>query len=151
MRAVVIATATILAAGLAAAQTVAHVGTWRVNLATSTFPAGTAPKSQIRVYAMDGDMLTSSQTSVQADGTTVVSTYSARFDGRDYPAIGSPAYDTIAITRVDSHVFEAELKRGGVIVQRARNEVSADGRTMTVRISGPGGKKTIAVIVLEKQ
>jgi len=137
----------------AAAQTNPHVGTWQLNLAKSTFDPGPAPKSQTRVYEMAGDMLKSTQTNMQVDGSKSVGTYSARFDGKDYPATGSPVYDTIALTRVDANTFDASLKRSGKLVQTARNIVSADGKVMTVTVNGADattGRKFTTVIVLEK-
>ena len=135
------------------AQTSPHVGTWHANLAKSKFDPGPAPKSQTRVYQMDGDALTSVQTNVLPDGSTSVSKYRARFDGKDYPATGSPVYDTIALTRVDANTFAATLKRSGKVVQTARNNVSADGKVMTVTLNGSDaatGRKFTTVIVLEK-
>ena len=136
------------------AQTDPRTGTWHLNLAKSTFDPGPAPKSQTRVYEMAHDVLKSTTTSVQVDGTKSVSSYSARFDGQDAPASGSPVYDTIALTRVDGNTFDATLKKAGKIVQTARNAVSADGKTMTVTVNGADaatGRKFTTIMVFEKQ
>ncbi len=143
------------------AQSVPHVGTWRMNLSKSKFEPGPAPASQTRVYVIlqdargpAHDMLQSTQTNVLGDGSQSVGTYGARFDGMDYPATGSPVYDSIALTRIDTNTFDAVLKREGKVVQTARNVVSADGRVMTVTVRGSDaatGRKFTTIIVLEKQ
>jgi hypothetical protein len=48
-------------------------------------------------------------TGERADGTAVNGSYTAQYDGKDYPAAGSP-YDTIALTRVDANTLTARLK-----------------------------------------
>ena len=146
------ATAPLLAQ--AAAQSDPRAGTWHLNLAKSTFDPGPPPKGQTRVYEMAHDVLKSTTTSIQMDGSKSVSSYSARFDGKDYPAAGSPVYDTIALTRVDANTFDASLKRTGKIVQNARNAVSADGKTMTVTVTGSDagtGRAFTTVMVFDKQ
>ena len=131
-----------------------RTGTWHLNLAKSTFDPSPPPKSQTRVYEMAHDMLKSTTTSVQMDGTKSVASYSARFDGKDYPAAGSLVYDTIALTRVEANTFDAVLKREGKVVRSARNVVSADGKTMTVTVNGANattGRKFATVMVFDKQ
>ena len=139
--------------GQAVTQGDPRTGTWHLNLGKSTFDPGPAPKTQTRVYEMAHDVLKSTTTSVQADGTKSVSSYSARFDGRDVPASGSPVYDTIALTRVDANTFDATLKKAGKVVQTARNSVSADGKTMTVTVKGADatGRAFTTIMVFEKQ
>lgn len=143
------------------AQSVPHVGTWQVNLAKSTFDPGPAPESQTRVYEIlqdargpAHDMLKVTQTNVLQDGSQSVGQYSARFDGMDYPAIGSAVYDSIALTRVDANTFDATLKRAGKVVQTARNLVSADGKVMTVIVNGADvatGRTFRTIIVLDRR
>jgi hypothetical protein len=138
---------------LVAAQSDPRAGTWHLNLGKSTFDPGPRPKSQTRVYEMAHDMLKSTTTSIQMDGAKSVSAYSARFDGKDYPATGSPVYDTIALARVDANTFDAILKRAGKVVQRARNVVSSDGKTMTVTVTGTDagtGRTFTTIMVFEK-
>ena len=146
--------ALVAASGQMLAQTDPRAGTWHLNLQKSTFDPGPPPKSQTRVYEIAHDMLKSTTTSVQEDGTKSVSVYSARFDGKDYPATGSAVYDTIALTRVDANTFDASLKRSGKVVQTARNAVSADGKIMTVTVNGSDagtGRTFTTIMVLEKQ
>lgn len=143
------------------AQTVPHAGTWQMNASKSRFDSGPAPATQTREYRIlqDArgpayDMLQATQTTILPDGSKSVGTYSARFDGTDHPATGSPVYDSIALTRVDANTFDAVLKREGKVVQTARNVVSPEGNVMTVTVNGSdaaGGRRFTTVIVLEKQ
>ena len=143
------------------AQAVPHAGRWQMNGSKSVFDPGPAPASQTRVYEIlqDArgpafDMLKATQTNILPDGSKSVGEYSARFDGTDHPATGSPVYDSIALTRVDTNTFDALLKRAGKVVQTARNAVSADGRMMTVTVKGADaatGRTFTTVIVLDKQ
>jgi hypothetical protein len=61
--------------------------------------------------------------------------YTAKFDGKDYPLKGSPN-DTVAITLTDARTVESIYKRGDQVVERDRWVVSADGSQMTVTTTG---------------
>src|SRR5271156_6841830 len=68
------------------------VGTWKLNLAKSTFGGGPALKSQIRTYSQSAKGITLMMTSVSAEGkeTTTQTTY--QVDGTDYPSMGNPDF-----------------------------------------------------------
>jgi hypothetical protein len=148
----------LFAVGLAAPAFAAdaHVGTWKEDIAKSTFdpaPTGPAPMSIMRTYEMYGDGLKATLTTVSAGGKTSTSSWSAHFDGKDYPFVGTPAIDTIALTRIDASTFTSELKKEGQVVQRVRNAVSPDGKTLTATQKGTNakGQHYADVLVFEKQ
>lgn len=130
-----------------------RVGTWHNNLSKSKYSPGPAPKSQVvRIEAAgDGERVTSETTS--DDGTKVVTSYTAQFDGRDYPLKGSPLADSVSITRVDSHTSVRSDKKGGKVMQTLTRVVSKDGKTMTVTIKGVNtrGQTVSHVLVFEKK
>src|SRR5438552_2745327 len=66
-----------------------RVGTWKLNVAKSKYSPGPAPQSQtLKVEASGkGEKVTSEV--VGADGKRNTSTYTANFDGKDYPLSGS--------------------------------------------------------------
>jgi hypothetical protein len=70
------------------------------------------------------------------DGVTVSNSagvsYTAKFDGKDYPEKGTPQADTVSIKRIDGNTFEESDKRNGKVVEVARYSVSADGHSMNV-------------------
>ncbi len=79
------------------AQTSANtrIGTWKLNLAKSKFEHGPAPQSEVRTFTVfQGDGISADFTLVNAAGQTVKTTYSVRYDGKDYPYVfddGLPA------------------------------------------------------------
>src|SRR5438046_10731984 len=76
-------------ANLSAQASDPRVGTWKLNVAKSKYSPGPAPQSQtLKVEASGkGEKVTSEV--VGADGKRNTSTYTANFDGKDYPLSGS--------------------------------------------------------------
>src|SRR6202161_3873835 len=108
------------------------VGTWKLNLAKSTFGGGPALKSQIRTYSQSAQGTTLKMKTVSADGkeTTTQTTY--KIDGRDYPSVGNPDFDSLSGMQVDADTTEFTLKRPGKPVGKIRRAVSKDGQTLTL-------------------
>jgi hypothetical protein len=134
----------------------AHIGTWKEDFAKSKIsppPTGPTPISAMRTYEMFGDGLKATLTTVNAAGKTGTSNWSAHFDGKDYPFVGTPAFDTIALKRIDASTFTSEIKKAGKVVQSVRNAVSPDGKTLTTTQKGTNaqGQPYTAVLVFEKQ
>ena len=87
------------------AQEDAHIGVWKQNFAkTKLVPPSTTPQPQsiTRTYEKFGDGLKATFVTVSADGKRSTTTYSARFDGKDYPVTGSATFDTIALKKIDT-------------------------------------------------
>lgn len=61
--------------------------------------------------------------------------YTANFDGRDYPLKDSRD-DTVALTLIDPHTVDSTYKRGDEITDQDRWVVSADGQQMTMTTTG---------------
>jgi len=91
--------------------------------------------------------------SVDAEGKTTSFTYTAKYDGKDYPITGSDLYDAISAKSISTRITEATLKKAGKVVGHAKRVVSKDGKTMTLTITGTNakGQKTGDVAVYEKQ
>ncbi len=64
------------------------VGTWKLNVAKSTFGGAPAYKSQVRTYSRSSGDLTLKMTTVSNEGkeTTTRATY--KLNGTDYPSMG---------------------------------------------------------------
>src|SRR6202161_1525537 len=88
-------------------------GTWKLNLAKSTFGGGPALKSQTRIYSQSARGITLNMKSVAADGkeTTTQTTYG--IDGKDYPSMGNPDFDSLSGMQIDTNTTEFTLKRAG--------------------------------------
>ena len=131
-----------------------NVGTWKVNLAKSTYDPGPPPKGpNVTKIEADGDGIKVTADGVNAQGQATHVTYSAKYDGKDYPETGNPNVDTISIKRIDANTIETTTKKGGKVVGTSRVVVSNGGKTRTTTANGtnPQGQKTHAVIVADKQ
>src|SRR5713101_4470859 len=93
-----------------------NVGTWKVNLAKSTYDPGPAPKGpNVTKIEADGDGIKVTADGVNAQGQATHVTYSAKYDGKDYPETGNPNVDTISIKRIDANTIETTTKKGGKV------------------------------------
>lgn len=129
------------------------VGTWKLNLAKSTFGGIPAYKSQIRTYTQSGANVTLKMTTVSGDGkeTTTKATY--KLNGKDYPSMGNPDFDSLSGVRIDTDTVEFTLKRAGKQVGKIRRAVSKDGKTLTINyvISNANDVQTSALTVFDRQ
>ena len=108
------------------------IGTWKVNLAKSTFSPGPPPKSSTRTYTQNGDGLKFAAVGVNADGSAQANqSWAAHFDGKDYPNVGNATADMVTITMVGASTMDATYKKGGKVQNTVRLTVSKDGKTMT--------------------
>jgi hypothetical protein len=143
----------ILALGMTLWAADPAIGTWKLNTAKSKYTPGPTPKSATVTYEETADGIKRTGESVDADGKTTSFTYTAKYDGKDYPVSGTDLYDAIAPKRVNEHIVEATLKKSGTVVHTARRVVSKDGKMMTITMSGKNakGEKVHNVAVYDKQ
>jgi hypothetical protein len=121
----------------------AIVGTWKLNLAKSTFSPGPAPKSQTRTYAESAKGMTLTIKTTAADGKESTATLTFKDDGKPYPVSGNPDFDMVAVTRVDASTTHSTQTKAGATVGSGVRTVSKDGKTMTFEQKGmhaDGGK-----------
>jgi hypothetical protein len=64
------------------------------------------------------------------DGTG--DSYTAKFDGKDYPYKGDPGVTSVSLKKIDANTIEETDKRNGKPIAVSRLAVSADGQTMTM-------------------
>jgi hypothetical protein len=131
----------------------AVVGTWKLNLAKSTFSPGPAPKSQMRVYSESAQGMTVTAKTIAADGKESATTLTFKEDGRPYPESGNPDFDTVSVTRVDALTAHATQMKAGATVSTAVRTVSKDGKTLTFAQEGThaNGVKYHNVSVYDRQ
>jgi hypothetical protein len=129
------------------------VGTWKLNLAKSTFAGIPAYKSQTRIYSRSGQDITLKMTTVSAEGkeTTTQATY--KLNGKDYPSMGNADFDSLAGVQLDTNTVEFTLKKAGKPVGKIRRTVSKDGQTLTINyeIRNASGVQTGALTAFDKQ
>jgi hypothetical protein len=131
-----------------------NLGTWKLNLAKSTFPPGTAPKSATFTNVVAGAGIKSTSDSVAADGTAIHSEYTMVYDGKDHPLTGNSRNgDVVAGTRVDANTLTFVYKKGGKVTVTTTNVASADGKTYTITAKGTNaqGQAVNSVAVYDKQ
>ena len=129
------------------------IGTWKLNLAKSTFNPGPAPKSQTRSYEQTPQGIATTIKTTGADGKESTSTMTFNADGKSYAMVGNPGIDTVTITRVDAQTVNSTQMKAGVPVGTAVRTVSKDGKTLTFTQKGtqPSGAKYEDVSVYDRQ
>jgi hypothetical protein len=145
---------TVLAIGSGTALAADAVeGTWKLNLAKSTFSPGPAPKSQSRTYAESAQGMAVTVKTTAADGKESTTTLVFKDDGKSYPVSGNLDFDAVSAKRVDALTLNSTQTKAGVTVGTAVRTVSKDGKTLTFTQKGThaNGGKFEDVSVYDKQ
>ena len=131
----------------------AVVGTWKLNVAKSTFSPGPAPKSQTRTYAESAQGITVTVKTTAADGKESTTTLTFKEDGKSYPMSGNPDVDAVTVTRVDALTTHSTQMKAGAAVGTAVRTVSKDGKTLTFaqKAAHANGAKYDDVAVYDRQ
>ena len=137
----------------AMAQSNSSVGTWKLDLAKSTYSPGPAPKSSTLKIEATGMGVTSTIDTVQPDGTTQHITYGGAYDSKPVPAAGSSTYDMVTRKRISPTTTEAVYLKGTKVITTNTVVVSADGKMLTATAKGVDaqGKPVNNVQVFTKQ
>ena len=136
---VVLALGVVLGADIATLSAQAsdpRMGTWKLNVAKSTYSPGPAPQALTVKVEPSGQGEKATAEFVNADGTRTTTQYTANFDGKDNPLTGSQIADTVSLKRIDARTTDRTDKKGGKVAQTLRRVVSKDGKTMTVTTKG---------------
>ena len=147
------------------------IGTWKQNMARSTYSPGGPPPNvafSVREYAAgtDGSIVAITM-NVDPRGLPSLGAISAaNYDGKEYAqhtvatlatSLAShiqPGMDrTIAYKRVDPYTVEIVQRQGGDVIARNIRTVSRDGKTMTDRAdyTNAAGQRVTNVLIFEKQ
>jgi hypothetical protein len=128
------------------------LGTWKRNIEKSK--TSTAYKSVTMFRETSGDSVKVTNTGMREDGTTVTWSYTAKYDGKEYPVTGSGPFDTISIKQIDANTFTTVARaKGGKYHTTGRTVISKDGKTTTLTTKGTDadGKPFTQTIVSERQ
>lgn len=71
--------------------------------------------------------------------------FTAGFDGHDSPVKNVPAFNQIAVRRINKHQAEIKEKKNGVVVATLRDKVSSDGKELTITTKQRGREEQISV------
>jgi len=141
---------TLLLANVAADQL---SGTWKMNAEKSKYSPGPPTKDLMVVVESDENNYKLDATGTDGDGKPIHVQYSAKFDGKDYPATGIVNADTVSMKRIDANTIETMQKKNGKVVMTITTKVSNDGKTRTSTWRGKNaeGKDVHNVVVFDKQ
>jgi len=121
---------------LQAQQPNPFLGTWKFNPAKSQLN-GTRTQSRVDRYEPFGkDGITLISETTDSKGVTSNMSYSAEFDGKDYPMTGSPNTDAVALERLSAYAFTSYTKKNGKLADYVRRFVTKDGKTMIMTSGG---------------
>jgi hypothetical protein len=103
-------------------------GTWKMN------PAKTKSSYPLwKAYTMTAEAQENGMKVVQdivdADGKPMHVTYTAKYDGKDYPVTGRPDADTMSFTRPNANTTDYVFRKNGKEAWRGQSVVSKDGKT----------------------
>jgi hypothetical protein len=116
-------------------------GTWKLNVAKSTFSPGPAPKEMTATIESSGPGRKVDVVGVAADGTPIKWGYSGNFDRKDVPVTGSnPDADVVSLRRLSATSVRSTYKKAGKQTLVNGVAVSADGKTLSVAQSGVNAK-----------
>ena len=129
------------------------VGTWKLDVAKSTYKPGPAPKSATVVIEPEGKGLKIAVDLVSGDGKPMKWGYANMRDGKDSPVTGNPSYDTVSVNQTSPTEGTITYKKGGKTIATAKTMVSKDGKTLTVTTTGtdPTGQAMNNVALYTKQ
>jgi hypothetical protein len=128
-------------------------GTWKLNVDKSKYNSGPPPKSATITYEATADSIKRTGETIDAEGKATSFSYTAKYDGKDYPITGSDLYDSVAMKSITNQRSAATLKKSGKVVGHVEWVFSDDGKTMTLVITGKDskGKASQNIAVYEKQ
>jgi hypothetical protein len=137
----VLAAIVILSVGVAAQGADPMFGTWKLNVAKSTFSPGPAPKEMTTTIEAAGPGRKVSVTGTAGDGTPVKWGYTGNFDRKENKVTGTnPDADVVMLRRLSARATRTTWKLAGKQTLVNGVSVSEDGKTLVVAQSGVNGK-----------
>ena len=132
------------------------IGTWKGDLAKSTFSPGPKPTvaGTVKTESAAGGTYKTTIAGTNPQGQPTHTETIWGFDGKDHPVTGAQSPNTTATyKRIDSRTFEVTSKVDGKPTVTTRVVISADGKTMTATQNGTNtqGQTVKNVIVADKQ
>jgi hypothetical protein len=124
----------VFACGPAFAESDPIMGRWIYVPTASTYsnPAQALARASATYEPFGQDGLKFTSEIVRQDGSIVRRGWSAAFDGKDHEVTGDPAFDAVALRRVNRYSFMFIYKKAGRILSAQVRDVSPDLKTMTL-------------------
>jgi hypothetical protein len=129
------------------------IGTWKTNLAKSTYSPGPPPRSQTLTFETEGRGHRVTSETINAQGNPVKAVFIRHDDGKSYPVTGNAAFDSEAFRTVNASTAWIIRTKAGKVATTIVAEISADGKSLTDTITGlnANGQPFYIVAVREKQ
>lgn len=129
------------------------LGTWKINIAKSTYSPGPAPKAGTITYTEEGGWVILKNDTVNADGKTVTRTNRYKRDGKEYPFEGPTGKGTISSKLTGERQSTSTIKDPGGNIVTIKTVISADGkaRTMTATGKNAQGQAVKNTVVYDRQ
>jgi hypothetical protein len=129
-----------------------NMGTWKLNEAKSSIPAGMLKNTMV-VYSADGDNIKVVTDGTDGKGNPMHTEWTGKFDGKDYPLSGDPTADSRSYKKVNERILTLANMKDGNVTTSGRIVVSADGksRKLTVSAKDSAGKKITSTAIYDKQ
>lgn len=142
-----------LAAAAPASAADRWIGTWKLNLEKSTYQPGPAPKSQTLKFEEKGGNIKLTVNGVEADGKSMQTGYTSKFDGKEVAFKGNPNADMASPQRIDDGHYRNVWKKGGKETITSDVMVTKDGKQLTVSQTGKDakGREVKSVEVYDRQ
>ena len=111
-----------------------RIGSWMLDSAQSSLD----PPNKLSITSLHGAV------HVVISGSTHVD-FTAKVDGHEASVQGNPAFNQIAVRRIDKHQVEVKEKKDGAVVVTIRDQLSRDGNELTSTTSQNGRADRISV------
>lgn len=148
----------------AGAQVPRVLGVWELDPAASSIPQGFPLASETRSYDLRADgYLVNLVIRKLANGRPDFIQIVAKSDGKDYPQYqsaplaefqvnGTQTPATYSETIIDDSSVSIVAKFGGRVINKGVRSISADGKTMTIKVAqiGPNGQETPITLVFKR-
>lgn len=148
----------------AGAQVPRVLGIWELDPASSSIPQGFPLASETRSYDLRADgYLVNLVIRKLANGRPDFIQIVSKSDGKDYPQYqsvplaefqvnGTQTPATYSETVIDDSSVSIVAKVGGRVINKGVRSISADGKTMTIKVAqiGPNGQETPITLVFKR-
>ena len=127
------------------------IGDWKLNVEKSKATGFQSGATKIEAA---GDSVKFTVDLAGTDGTKHHWSFTAKYDGKDYPVAGNTPYgNVVALTRVDARTIRVTTKQDGKVTVNQTIAVSSDGKTRTTTTKGTNvkGHAVDSVSFYEKQ
>ena len=111
-----------------------RIGSWTLISAQSSLD----PPNKLSITRLHDDVHVVISGNIHVD-------FTAKLNGHEASVPGNPAFNQIALRRIDKHLVEIKQKKDGALVATIRDKVSSDGKELTSTTSQTGRADQVVV------